>query len=93
MAEPMTNNRILLPRTDQRPESNIKGIIISEGNDSSISTSNSLAEGNILSKSSRMGDMAKPGREMMAEIDQMATKAVSGIVPFPVLIFIALRFF
>jgi hypothetical protein len=39
-----------------------------------------------------MGDMAKPGREMMAEIDQMATKAVSGIVPFPVFIFIAILF-
>ena len=36
--------------------------------------------------------MAKPGREMMAEIDQMATKAVNGIVPFPVFIFIAILF-
>lgn len=35
---------------------------------------------------SRMGDMASPGSDTIAETDHIATNAVRGIVPLPVLI-------
>lgn len=90
---PMTNIRILLRFTDQRPASSIKGMIINEGSDSSIDTSSSLALENNLSMSSSMGDTASPGSDTIADTDHIATSAVSVIVPFPVLITIILQFF
>ena len=34
-----------------------------------------------------MGETASPGREVSAEIDQIASKVMRGIVPLPVCIF------
>ena len=89
MVQPSTNSRILLWRTLHRPASSIKGIIISEGSDSSISTSSFEAEGNMVSRSSRMGDMANPGSDTTADTDHIEISAIRGIVPFPVVTFIA----
>ena len=41
---------------------------------------------------SSIGDTASPGSDTMADIDQMATSAVSVIVPFPVFINIIIEF-
>ena len=90
---PMTNIRILLRVTDQRPASSIKGMIISEGSDSSIETSSSPALGNMVLMSSSIGDTASPGSDTIADTDHMATRAARCIVPFPVLINIILLFF
>ena len=89
MVVPTTNKRNLLPLVAQRPAKSIKGIIRSDGNDSSISTSSSLACGNIDCISSRMGDTAKPGSETIADTDHMATSAITDIVPLPVFTLIA----
>ena len=88
IAVPSTNILILLPFTECLPAISIKGIIISEGNDSNISTSNRPAEGNIVSNLSRIGDTANPGNDTIADTDHIATNATRGIVPFPVFTFI-----
>ena len=67
-------------------------MISNEGSDSSISISRVLAFGNILSKSLRIGDIAKPGSDTTAEIESMATRATREILPLPVEIFIVERF-
>ena len=61
----------------------------SDGSEVSIWISKSVAFGKILFKSPKIGDMASPGSEEMADIDQMASKTTNGIVPFPVVIFMA----
>ena len=86
---PMTSIRILFLSIDQRPASSIKGIIISEGNDSSIDTSSSVECGNIRLISSSIGEMASPGSDTTADTESIATSVTRGIAPLPVLIFIA----
>lgn len=87
---PAVSILILLRFTDQCPASSINGMISNEGNDSSISTSSSWACGNIVSIRSSIGEMANPGSDTIAEIDQIATTATNGIDPFPVSIFIVI---
>ena len=89
MMVPMASSRCLLPLTLHRPARSMKGIIINEGSDSSISISSSPACGNMVSSSPMMGDTASPGSDTMAETDQMATVHRSEIEPFPVLIVIS----
>jgi hypothetical protein len=38
--------------------------------------------------SSKMGEIAKPGNETIAETDHIATRAIRGILPLPVSIVI-----
>ena len=92
IVHPNTKSFTLFPRCDHRPASNIAGMISNEGSDSSISISRVLAFGNMLSKSLRIGDIAKPGSDTTAEIESMATRATREMVPFPVEIFIVERF-
>lgn len=93
MLVPITSNRSLLPRTDQRPASNINGMISSEGNDSSIDVSRFVASGNRVFMRSSIGEIAKPGNDTIADMDHIATRAMSGITPFPVFIAILFKMF
>ena len=43
----------------------------------------------MVSSSSRIGDMAKPGSDTTADTDHIEISAIRGIVPFPVVTFIA----
>ena len=43
----------------------------------------------MVSRSSRMGDMANPGSDTTADTDHIEISAIRGIVPFPVVTFIA----
>ena len=67
-------------------------MISSEGSDVSICISRSVAFGKILFRSPRIGEIASPGREAIADTDHIASSTPSVIVPLPVLIFIASGF-
>jgi hypothetical protein len=67
-------------------------MIISDGSDSNISTSSSLAFGKILSKSSNIGDIANPGNDTIADTESIATNTTTEISPFPVFTFITSLF-
>ena len=61
-------------------------MISSEGSDVSICISRSVAFGKILFRSPRIGEIASPGREAIADTDHIASSTPSVIVPLPVLI-------
>ena len=50
--------------SESLPDSKMNGIIIKEGSDSSICSSNSDTLGNALCKSSKIGDIANPGKDV-----------------------------
>ena len=89
---PTTRILSLSRPSESFPESSTKGIINSDGSDVSIWISRSVTLGNTLFKSPRMGDMASPGSEAMADTDQIASRTTSDTEPFPVLIFMAWDF-
>ena len=69
------------------PESSTKGMISSEGSDVSIWISRSVTLGKTLFRSPRIGEMASPGSDAMADTDQIASRTPKEMEPFPVLIF------
>lgn len=66
-------------------------MISNEGNDVNIWMPRSLTSGKIRCSRPRIGDTANPGKEITAEMDQMAIRVASEMVPFPV--FILITFF
>jgi len=50
-----------------------------------------VAWGKIVESSPKIGETAKPGNEVSAEIDQIPISVIRGMVPCPVLIFIILK--
>ena len=90
IAKPTANNFSDSPRTESHPESSTNGIINSDGKDVSICISSCDAEGNMRLKSSKIGDIASPGRDVTADTDQIANNASRDISPFPVEIFITI---
>lgn len=84
---------MLFTRSVSLPESRIKGIVNNDGNEVSNCMSNSEAWGKIVDNCPRIGDTASPGRALSADMDQMPTSVISGIVPRPVSIFIGYAFY
>lgn len=69
------------------PDNIMNGIMSKEGRELNICISNSVELGNIVDKFPNIGDIAKPGREVRADIDHIAINVIKDIVPCPVLIF------
>ena len=63
-------------------------MIRSDGNEDNIWISSSVAEGNILFKSPKMGDTASHGNALSAEMENIPTNVMRGMVPCPVCTFI-----
>lgn len=63
-------------------------MIRSDGNEDNIWISRSVAEGNILFKSPKMGDTASPGNALSAEMENIPTNVMRGMVPCPVCTFL-----
>lgn len=55
-------------------------MIRSDGNEDNIWISRSVAEGNILFKSPKMGDTASPGNALSAEMENIPTNVMRGMV-------------
>lgn len=65
-SQPICNNKRLFTFSVNLPDNKIKGMIRSDGNEDNIWISRSVAEGNILFKSPKMGDTASPGNALSA---------------------------
>ena len=88
IAKPIASSFKDSPRAESQPDRSTNGMMSSDGSDVSICISSCEAEGKMRLKSSKMGDIANPGRDVTADTDQIAKSASRDISPLPVDIFI-----